>query len=194
MTGPRQGPRPTRRSRGHSPIVAVLVAVTLAGCSPSASDSAPPSAPSGMPPTTAVPTAAPEPTPRVDGAYVSPPGATVLVDSAGYPLYIFASDQRQRVTCTRACAEHWPPLKLPAGAQPAAGPGVNPALLASVNNPDGGRIITYNGWPLYTNSTDLKLGLGSAIAAGQGLDIDGGYWYLIRTDGNPIIHRLPPKP
>ncbi|MGH9056534.1 MAG: COG4315 family predicted lipoprotein [Acidimicrobiales bacterium] len=129
----------------------------------------------------------------MNSAYVGSVRATILVDSAGYPLYVFAPDHKQRVTCTGACANIWPPLKLPAGAQPSAGAEVNPTLLGNDADPQGGRVITYNGWPLYTYTTDLKLRLRSAVANGQGLDLDGGYWYVILTDGDPIMHPLPPK-
>jgi hypothetical protein len=46
-------------------------------------------------------------------------------------------------------------------------------LLGSDSDPGGERVVTYNGWPLYLYATDLKLGLGSAVANGQGHDIDG---------------------
>ncbi len=97
------------------------------------------------------------------------------------------------MTCTGRCATSWPPLKLAPGATPSAGPGVEAALLASTADPDGGRVVTYNGWPLYTNSTDRKVGLKSAIATGEGLDLNGGYWYVIRVDGQPVVHPVPPN-
>jgi predicted lipoprotein with Yx(FWY)xxD motif len=107
---------------------------------------------------------------------------TVLVTSAGYTLYMFVPDDRRRVTCTGLCASYWPPLKLPSGYAIAAGPGVKPALLGSDADPAGGRVVTYNGWPLYRYASDIYPGQ----AAGQGLDLNGGYWYVMRPSGAPL--------
>jgi predicted lipoprotein with Yx(FWY)xxD motif len=106
---------------------------------------------------------------------------------------VFAPDRQQRVTCTGGCAAIWPPLKLAPGAAPSAGPGVNQELLGSTADPGGGQVVTYNDWPLYTYTTDRKLGLKSTVATGEGLDLNGGYWYLIRTNGQPVVHPVPPK-
>ncbi len=60
---------------------------------------------------------------------------------------MFQPDGHHAVTCTGACAGTWPPVKLPAGAAPAAGPRVRTSLLGSDPDPAGGRVITYEGWP-----------------------------------------------
>ena len=75
---------------------------------------------------------------------------TVLVTNKGYALYMFAPDTARHVTCTGGCATAWPPLLLHAGQIAAAGPGVRPGLLGTAPNPGGGRVVTYDGWPLYT--------------------------------------------
>jgi predicted lipoprotein with Yx(FWY)xxD motif len=112
---------------------------------------------------------------------------TVLVTSKGYTLYMFVPDMHRAVTCTGICATHWPPLKLPSGDALVAGPGVKSSLLGSDPDPAGGRVVTYNGWPLYTYSSDIQ----SGMATGQGLDLNGGKWYVMRTSGSPLISSGP---
>jgi hypothetical protein len=81
-------------------------------------------------------------------------------------------------------ATDWPPLLVQPGQTVAAGPGVRPGLLGTAPNPGGGRVVTYDGWPLYTYPGDADLG----HAAGQGADDDGGYWYVIRPSGQIVSH------
>ncbi len=108
---------------------------------------------------------------------------TVLVNSRGYTLYVFQPDNHRAVTCTGACAGIWPPLMLPSGSRLAAGAGVNRSLLGSDPDPAGGRVVTYDGWPLYTYGGDV----GPGQATGQGIDLNGGDWYVIRASGQPLI-------
>ena len=107
---------------------------------------------------------------------------TVLVNAAGYALYMFVPDDQRQVTCTSLCAETWPPVRLRAGTTLAAGPGVRQALLGSDADPAGGRVITYDGWPLYAYTGDVYAGQ----TTGQGIDLNGGYWYLIRPSGQVV--------
>jgi predicted lipoprotein with Yx(FWY)xxD motif len=121
---------------------------------------------------------------RVTVTVMSVPGVgEVLVNSAGYALYMFEPDGHRQVTCTGVCAATWPPLKLPSGAVPAAGTGVKPALLGTDRDPEGGEVITYDGWPLYTYTGDVEPGQ----ATGQGIDLNGGAWYVLRASGTPLI-------
>jgi predicted lipoprotein with Yx(FWY)xxD motif len=106
----------------------------------------------------------------------------VLVTNKGFALYIFAPDAGRHVTCTSGCATAWPPLLVHAGEIIAAGPGVRPGLLGTAPNPGGGRVATYRGWPLYTYLGDAAAGR----AAGQDVDDDGGYWYVIRPSGQIV--------
>jgi len=112
-----------------------------------------------------------------------PGTGTVLVTSQGYTLYVFAPDNRRTVSCTGACAGTWPPLMLPKGAAVAAGAGVKQALLGSDPDPAGGRVVTYDGWPLYIYTGDVQPGQ----ATGQDIDLNGGAWYVIRPSGQPLI-------
>jgi predicted lipoprotein with Yx(FWY)xxD motif len=107
---------------------------------------------------------------------------TVLVSSTGYALYMFEPDAQRQVTCTGLCAATWPPVKISASARLAAGPGVRSSLLGSDPDPAGGRVVTYNGWPLYTYSGDVQPGQDT----GQGIDLNGGIWYLMRPSGAPL--------
>ena len=114
----------------------------------------------------------------------SVPGVgTVLVDSQGYALYVFAPDDHRAITCTGTCLGTWPPLMLPSGVRLAAGPGVRSMLLGSDPDPAGGRVVTYDGWPLYTYAGDVAPGQ----ATGQDIDLNDGEWYVIRPSGQPLI-------
>jgi len=107
----------------------------------------------------------------------------VLVTSKGYALYMFQPDNQRSVTCTGACAGTWPPVKVPDGGSFAAGAGVKDALLGTDPDPEGGTVLTYGGWPLYTYTGDTAPGQ----ATGQSIDLNGGEWYVLRPDGKPLI-------
>jgi predicted lipoprotein with Yx(FWY)xxD motif len=111
---------------------------------------------------------------------------TVLVNSQGKTLYTFKPDNAKQVTCTGSCAAVWPPAKV-TGGKPAASGDVKDSLLSSDPNPSGGRVATYNGWPLYTYVTDT----GAGSARGQALNLNGGMWYVIGPDGKPITKSAP---
>lgn len=105
---------------------------------------------------------------------------TVLVDSHGKTLYIFKPDNAKKVTCTGSCAAVWPPVKVTG--KPAASGGVKASMLSSDPNPSGGKVATYNGWPLYTYVTDS----GAGSARGQALNLNGGLWYVMAPNGQPV--------
>jgi predicted lipoprotein with Yx(FWY)xxD motif len=92
---------------------------------------------------------------RID-AHSVPGAGTVLVAAHGYALYMFEPDNDRAVSCTGACAGTWPPLMVPSGAPLTAGPGVRESLLGSDPDPAGGRVATYDGWPLYTYTADIQ--------------------------------------
>ena len=110
------------------------------------------------------------------------PYGTVLVNTAGHTLYVFAPDKAKKVTCVSACAQIWPPAKLPSGAKATGSGPVKSSLLGSDPDPSGGRVVTYNGWPLYTYVTDTAPG----VAHGQALNSAGGLWYVISPSGKVI--------
>jgi predicted lipoprotein with Yx(FWY)xxD motif len=163
-----------RRKTLVSALASVAIVLAAAGCSGSAAGgAAKPSAKTSAKPV------------EVEAATV-PGVGKVLVTSEGYTLYVFALDRQRFVACTGACAGTWPPLMLPDGASPAAGPGVKQSLLSSVPDPAGGRVVTYNGWPLYGYAADIQPGQ----ATGQDIDLNGGEWYVMRVSGQPLIPSL----
>lgn len=107
---------------------------------------------------------------------------TVLVDGQGRTLYVFAPDHAKAVTCLGGCATVWPPVSLPGTAKPTASGAVKSALLGSDPNPGGGRVVTYNGWPLYNYVADPTPG----STSGEGVTSGGGLWYLISPSGTVI--------
>lgn len=106
----------------------------------------------------------------------------VLVNAKGRTLYMFVPDKRAKVTCVRACAVVWPPVKLPKGWKAVASGAAKSSLLGSDPNPSGGRVVTYNKWPLYTYVSDTAAGQ----AKGQALNLNGGYWYVLAPSGKVI--------
>jgi predicted lipoprotein with Yx(FWY)xxD motif len=107
----------------------------------------------------------------------------VLVDGQGHTLYIFVPDNHTKVTCVSSCALVWPPAKLATGAKATAAGEVKAALLSSAPNPEGGSVVTYAGWPLYTYVADTAPG----TAKGQALMLNGGLWYVIAPSGQ-VVH------
>ena len=108
---------------------------------------------------------------------------TVLVNSKGLTLYMFVRDKQKKVTCTSAaCVIVWPPLKIKNGQKPTAGGAANKNLLGTDTNPKGGRVVTYNRWPLYTYYLDKKPGQ----VKGQRVNNSGGLWYVLSPAGKVI--------
>ena len=108
----------------------------------------------------------------------------VLVNSKGRTLYAFMPDKQRRVTCTGSCAHYWPPLKWKGSGKPTAGGSAKSKFLGSDKDPAGGKVVTYNKWPLYTYIGDTAAGQ----ATGQGLDASGGKWYVISPSGKLVKH------
>jgi predicted lipoprotein with Yx(FWY)xxD motif/mono/diheme cytochrome c family protein len=147
--------------------------------------------------TTATTPAAPPATTSPSGATVhgkpvtissrSVPGlGTILVNSTGRTLYVFAPDNRSKVTCTGGCASVWPPEYLPAGGRAVGTGGVKSSLLGTLPDPTGGKVISYAGWPLYTFAGDTAPG----STAGQAVNLNGGLWWVITTSG-AVVKKKP---
>ena len=104
---------------------------------------------------TAESTAAEEPT-SASGATVSM-GATGLVDSRGFSLYVFANDTAGSgaSACNGGCASAWPPLT--ADHTLTAGPGLT-GELGTLTRDDGTVQVTYDGLPLYFFANDQAPG------------------------------------
>ena len=166
-----------RRKGWRRPATPLLFLVALAAC---LAGCAGPPAPSGGT-ATATPATVAAPV-GLKTHYVARVRATVLVDWEGYSLYMFRPDDRATVTCTGTCVLTWPPLTLASGSKPRLGKGVRSSLVGTVVDGQGTTVVTYDGWPLYTYTSDIRPGM----ASGQGIDLNGGPWYLIRPDGQPL--------
>ncbi len=164
-------------------VASSLALAALAGCGSSSSSSSTSSTTAASPASTAAATASGV---KVASATVSGLG-TVLVDSKGHTLYIFEPDNKTKVTCVSSCAVVWPPLKLAAaGTTAQAGGEVKASMLSSAPDPEGGSVVTYAGWPLYAYAGDSSAG----TTSGQGLNTNGGLWYVISAAGQ-VIRKAP---
>jgi predicted lipoprotein with Yx(FWY)xxD motif len=85
----------------------------------------------------------------------------VLSTSGGLTLYRYAPDANGGANCTGQCAQTWP--LLPASQASALPSGVA-GKLGTISGPGGVTQATYDGWPLYTFTTDHS----SSDATGQG--------------------------
>ncbi|HTZ42830.1 MAG TPA: hypothetical protein VMB79_03140 [Jatrophihabitans sp.] len=108
---------------------------------------------------------------------------TILTDGTGRTLYMFPPDAGSQVRCTGACAGTWPPLAIAVGSTPRGRGAVNQADLGTLADPNtGARIVTYGGYPLYRYAGDLAAG----VANGQNLFSDGGPWYALHPNLQPV--------
>ena len=157
-------------------LLAVL-GVVVAGCGSASMSSAPKSGVAGAQHSTR---AAAVKTRKIKGLGV------VLVNPAGRTLYVFMKDQHRHVTCTGQCASFWPPLKWKSSGKPKAGGAAKTTLLGLDKNPAGGKVVTYNHWPLYTFVSDTAAGQ----AKGWNKNLNGGKWYVISASGKVVKHKM----
>lgn len=105
----------------------------------------------------------------------------VLVDANGLTLYGFTPDTGGVPTCYGDCAAAWPPVLVDAGAAPAAGAGLDAALLGTVPRDDTDQLqVVFAGWPLYSFAGDQAAG----DANGQGLN---DVWFVVAADGELVM-------
>ena len=90
------------------------------------------------------------------------------MESNGLSLYHFDGDANGKIGCVADCTDTWPPLLLPAGAEP-TGAGVSD--LGTIDRPEGTRQVTHQGEPLYRFNGDIKAG----DTNGDGV---GGAWHI----------------
>jgi predicted lipoprotein with Yx(FWY)xxD motif len=131
-----------------------------------------------------------KPNPAVEiGAAKIPKLGTVLVNGAGHVLYMFEPDDHAKVVCSATCQKIWPPVVAPRRGVARARYGARQSLIGSDRNPaDGRRIVTYDGWPLYTYVLDKRRHQDN----GQNIALNGGYWWALSPAGKiirtPISH------
>ena len=101
----------------------------------------------------------------------------ILVDEAGYTLYLFTNDTQGagESTCDGGCLEVWPAV----GEISAPSAGLDYDLVSTIERADGTVQATYNGWPLYRFASDEAVG----DTNGQGVN---DIWWVIDAEGNPI--------
>ena len=154
----------------------VVLAVVTAGCGSSSSSGNSSPASSSTPTSTSSSTSSG----GVTISTKSVPGlGTVLVNAQGDTLYMFVPDKQTRVTCLSTCAAIWPPVHIATGAKAVAAGAAKASLLGSDPDTLGGPVVTYAGWPLYTYTADG----GPGKATGQGLNLNGGFWYTLTPAG-----------
>jgi predicted lipoprotein with Yx(FWY)xxD motif len=124
---------------------------------------------------------------KATGVALNPPGTTVLIvqksnlgyvlaEASGLVVYTYGKDKKGGVpTCTGACASLWPPVT----GNPKAGPADTlPGTLGTVTMADGGKQITYDGYPLYTYK-----GATALSTSGNGVD---GEWHVIKLSASDV--------
>jgi predicted lipoprotein with Yx(FWY)xxD motif len=110
---------------------------------------------------------------------VSTSFGTIVTDSNGMTLYGFAADSTGKSNCDAQCLQYWPPVSPGSSSKPPANVS---AKLGEITGTDGSPQLTIDGWPMYTYSGDSAPG----DTSGQGLDLSGGLWWVVGTDGTWI--------
>jgi predicted lipoprotein with Yx(FWY)xxD motif len=105
--------------------------------------------------------------------------AKILVNHGGRTLYHLTTEKGKKFTCTGTCATIWPPLTVPKGTKPTAGPGIVKSKLGTIRRPDGRIQVTYAGLTLYRYSGDSKAGQTN----GEGIQ---NIWYAIGPTGKLV--------
>jgi len=107
---------------------------------------------------------------------------TILVNEAGFTLYMFTSDKKHRDHCVTVekCTTFWPPLTTMG--MPTVGMGLKSKWVSTIMLPGGEKQVTFKKKPLYTYIGDSMPGQTSYIGAFA----FGGYWYGLSAKGKPI--------
>ncbi|WP_042411030.1 COG4315 family predicted lipoprotein [Streptacidiphilus carbonis] len=104
----------------------------------------------------------------------------ILVDGSGRTLYLLTADSGSKSNCNGTCASIWPP-DTTSGTP--SNSGVTASMVGTTTRTDHTSQVTYKGHPLYTFAHDTKAG----DVNGEGIATFGGTWYVVGTDGNPIM-------
>lgn len=103
---------------------------------------------------------------------------TVLANSKHKPVYLFSADPKNGSKCTGSCAKQWQPVTVTG--KPKAGAGVKGSMISTFKRKGGGGTqVSYDGHALYTYPSPLP-------GSGAGQASNGGVWYLVGANGQPI--------
>jgi len=132
------------------------------------------------------PTAGPQPSSHLDQS-LPPVGTTIMVvqkSDLGFVLaeanhmvvYTYAKDKKGGPpTCTGSCASTWLPVT---GVPQVSAADTLPGTLSTVTMANGGKQITYNGYPLYTyKSAQAYTTTGNTV---------GGVWHVVMLSESDI--------
>jgi predicted lipoprotein with Yx(FWY)xxD motif len=156
---------PLRRSPFVAAAVLVLLAVTAGACGGDATTLS-------SPPTT---------DPALTLTLQKSPAGAILATGGGNTLYDFVPDTPTHSACVNdGCVLQWPPLLRSGPIR--VGRGVDASLVSTLTRPGGAVQLVYDGHPLYTYALDVTPGL----VMGQGIDQDGGLWYVLDGRGKEI--------
>lgn len=103
-----------------------------------------------------------------------------LTDAAGVTVYHLEGD-RDGSKCTGDCLVAWPPVLI-TDVQPTGATGLQGAMIATIQRPDGTTQVTYNGMPLYRYAGDA----GAGSTNGHGVKDKYGTWYLVSAQGTAV--------
>lgn len=111
---------------------------------------------------------------------------SILVDTAGRAIYVFAADSANHSACSGGCLTAWPavPASASDGASSAGG-----AILSTLTRSDGTKQLTVNGLPAYYYVADTSPGK----ASGQGISSYGAKWWVIGPSGTPMTTTSSPS-
>lgn len=140
---------------GWAAALVVSAALLLAACGGTSTGTAATASPSASATPTPSPTAGAAPV--VLAQSVGTMGTILVAASNNHTVYTFDSDTPGVSKCSGGCATTWPPLTVPAGTTPTAGPGVT-GQLGTITRSDGSLQVTYKGMPLYFFHSDAKAG------------------------------------
>jgi predicted lipoprotein with Yx(FWY)xxD motif len=100
----------------------------------------------------------------------------VMAKADGHVVYTYAKDSKNGApTCTGSCSSVWAPVT----GMPKSGPADNfPSAFGVVTGAGGRKVISYNGYPLYT-----YIGAAPLSTKGNGID---GMWHVIMLSESDI--------
>ena len=112
----------------------------------------------------------------------SPTLGAYLTDNQNHTLYFFSNDANGQDACNGACALLWPVFNVDQLTADKLGAGLDLADFGSITSAEGGKQLTYKGWPLHSyappqNGTNQPEAAG--LTSGDGF---AGVWYVAKPD------------